>query len=172
MKKFVWLLALFLCLTGCAKQQTFETVSDEILSPVSATVQQTFVQLPEGASATVMETDGGRLYFWDDFTVSCFVTESGDLDQTVQSVSGFSADQLQIMQTQWGDTKRYDFVWTAAGEAGQQLCRASILDDGHYHYILMASSQAEQAGQLQQTWIQMFDSFRLVSSDFPLDTGS
>ena len=172
MKKCVWLLALFLCLTGCAKQPTYETVADEILVPVSATVQQTFVQLPEGASATVMETEGGRLYFWDDYTVSCFVTESGDLEKTVQSISGFSADQLQIMQTRWGDTERYDFVWTAAGETGQQLCRACILDDGHYHYILTASSQAEHAGQLQQTWIEMFDSFRLVSSDFPLDTGS
>ncbi len=172
MKKYVWLLVLALCLTGCAKQETFETVNDEIVTPAIATMQQTLVELPEGAASTVMETDGGRLYFCGDYTVSRFVTESGDLEKTVKGVSGFSADQLQIMQTNWGETERYDFVWTAAAETGQQLCRACILDDGNYHYILVAAGQAEQAGHLQEAWVKMFDSFRIVSGDFPLDIGS
>lgn len=172
LKKYVWLLAVILCLTGCAEQETFETVSDEISTPAIATMQQTLVELPEGATSTVMETDGGRLYFCDDYTVSRFVMQSGDLEKTVKTISGFATDQLQIMQTNWGETERYDFVWTAASETGQQLYRACILDDGNYHYILTAAGQAEQAGQLQEAWVKMFDSFRLVSSDFPLDIGS
>lgn len=172
MKKCAIFLILMLFLTGCSSQETFETVSDEIVTPAAATVQQTLVELPDSAASPVMQTQSGEIYFCDGYTITRQIMESGDLEKTVKAVSGFSSDQLQIMQTQWENAKRYDFVWSAAGETGQQLCRACILDDGNYHYILTASVDAQQAGQLQETWRQMFDSFCLVSADFPLDIGS
>lgn len=168
----IFLLPIILFLSGCGSRETFETVRDELVTPVAATARQMVADLPDSASAPVMQTETGQLYFCDGYTVSRQITESGDLAGTVRDVSGFAPDQLQIMQTQWGDTTRYDFVWSAAGETGQQLCRCCILDDGNYHYILTAAAEAQQAGQLQETWRKMFDSFRLVSPDFPLDTGS
>lgn len=172
MKKCGIFLILALLLAGCGTQETFETVSDEIVTPAAATMQQIVVELPDSAVTPVMQTQSGEIYFCDGYTITRQITESGDLEKTVKSVSGFTPDQLQIMQTQWENAKRYDFVWTAAGETGQMLYRCCILDDGNYHYILTASVDAQQAGQLQETWRRMFDSFCLVSADFPLDTGS
>ena len=76
------------------------------------------------------------------------------------------------METTWEDVKRYDFVWAAAGEHGQQVCRACILDDGAYHYVMSASADEADAGALQSVWRELFNSYRLVSPDFPLYTGS
>ena len=100
------------------------------------------------------------------------ILEAGDLNSTVRSVSGFAPEDLKIMQTRRGDTERYDFVWTAAGETGEQICRACILDDGSYHYVLTATADASQGAQVQDVWREMFNSFRLVSPETPLYTGS
>lgn len=168
-----WLpVLLALVLTGCSRQETMETVDDVQVQPVAASIQQMLVDLPEETAVPVLETEGGTLYICADYTVSQQIMESGDLKKTVKSVSGFAQEDLNVLQTQWGDTTRYDFVWTAAGEQAEQVCRACILDDGNYHYVLTASTQADHAGNLQEVWREMFDSFRLVSPQMPLDTGS
>lgn len=172
MKKFVLLLMMLVFLTGCGKQYTMETVSDVPVQPVAAPMHQILVELPKEAAAPTMETEAGKLYVCDNFTVSQQTLAGGDLAKTIKSVSGFDRDTLKIMHTNWENAKRYDFVWTAAGEGETQVCRACILDDGNYHYVLTATADASEGGQLQSVWRQMFDSFRLVSSEMPLDTGS
>lgn len=172
MKKYCVVLALALLLTGCGKQQTLETVNDVHVQPAPAARQQVLVELPKDTAMPVMETDAGKLYICESYTVSQQILEGGDIRGTIQSISGFDREDLKIMQTQWENTQRYDFVWTAAGETGEQICRACILDDGNYHYVLAATADASQGGQLQSVWRQMFNSFRLVSPDMPLYTGS
>lgn len=172
MKKCLACLLLMLLLTGCGKQETMETVNDEYVQPVAADMQQVLVELPKEAVAPVMETDTGKLYICDNYTISQQIFDSGDLEETIQNISGFSKNDLKIMETQWDNAKRYDFVWTAAGETEEQVCRACILDDGSYHYVLTAAAGATYSGQLQQAWREMFNSFRLVSPEMPLGTGS
>lgn len=173
MKKSLMALLLITCfLTGCGKQPTMETVNDEYLQPAPAQMQQVLVTLPDEVCVPVMQTDTGKFYVCQDYTVSQQIFSAGDLQKTFREVSGFLPEDLKIMETDWENAKRYDFVWTAAGEAEDQVCRGCILDDGNYHYVLTASTGATQAGQLQSVWREIFNSFRLVSPQMPVGIGS
>lgn len=169
-KPQILLLLVVLLLTGCRRQETVETVNDVLVQQTAATMQQMVVELPKEAALPTMETANGKLYVCQTHTISQQILESGDLEKTVHAVSGYAREDLEIMETRWGDTRRYDFVWTAAGETGDQVCRACILDDGSYHYVLTASTDAAQAGKLQSQWREMFNSFRLM--DPQISTGS
>lgn len=172
MKKYAIVLALALLLTGCGQQQAMEMVKDTYEQPPQPVMQQVVAQLPDEAAMPIMQTDTGKFYACDQYTLSQQVLPGGDLEKTVKEISGFSREELKIMETCWEGVKRYDFVWAAAGEHGQQVCRACILDDGAYHYVMSASADEADAGQLQSVWRELFNSYRLVSTDFPLYTGS
>lgn len=171
MKKIVIaLLLVALFAAGCSRQETMETVGDVLVQQTAAPMQQVVVDLPKEAALPTMETEDGKLYLCENYTISQQIMESGDLERTVRAVSGYSREDLKVMETAWEKVKRYDFVWTAAGETEDQVCRACILDDGSYHYVLTAFADASQAGQLQDTWREMFNSFRLISPE--ISTGS
>lgn len=171
MRKVVILVPLIaLLVSGCGRRVTLETVSDVPVQQTAAPMQQVAVELPREAALPTMETETGKLYICENYTISQQILESGDLEKTIRAISGYSREDLKIMQTTWDQTKRYDFVWTAAGETGEQVCRACILDDGSYHYVLAAFADASLAGQLQDTWREMFSSFRLISPE--ISTGS
>lgn len=173
MKKFGILLVLSLILSGCGTQETFETVSDLYAQPVSAVVQQVVMDIPQEATATVMQSDSaGTVYLCDDYTITVQTFASGDLDKTLQTVTGYEKKQLQIMQTRTDNAKRYECVWTAAGEGQTQVGRACVLDDGSYHYVLTVMAAESRAGDLTQTWQSLMESFRIVSPELDLSTGS
>lgn len=148
-------------LAGCATARTMETVADEWAVPVMAQPRQIEVKLPGEASVGTMESDAGRLYMGDGYEIAVQTMAAGDLDATVRSISGFSRDDLTLMQTQAGDCKRYEFVWAAAGEQGQRTGHAVILDDGDYHYCLSVLRDAEGAEESQIIWSEVFHSFSL-----------
>ena len=60
---------------------------------------------------------------------------------------------------------RYDCAWTAAGETGSRIGRATILDDGNYHYTMTVMADSADAGTLQETWQELFATFQVVSTD-------
>ena len=66
------------------------------------------------------------------------------------------------MKTQAEGADRYDFVWAAAGENGERLGRAVILDDGNYHYTMTVLKDAEATKKTQVVWRTVFESFSLV----------
>ena len=172
MKKVAVVFVLMLLLAGCGEQQVMETVHDEPLQQVAAPMLQVLVELPKEAALPVMENESGKLYVCEDYTICQQILPGGNLSQTLKNISGYAKEDLELMQTNWENAKRYDFVWTAAGESEEQICRACILDDGNYHYVLTATADASNAANLQEVWRKMFDSFRLVSAQMPLDTGS
>ena len=94
-----------------------------------------------------------------DYEIMVETLASGDLNDTIRTISGFEKDQLTVLQTQQADTDRYDFVWTTAGERGERLGRAVILDDGNYHYCMTALRDAEESIIV---WQEVFSSFALV----------
>lgn len=173
MKKLVWLAGMILLLSGCAAEPTFETVSDEYVQPVSVQMRQMMLSLPDDAAALSVQSDeGGNLYFCDGYTITVQVLDSGDLDKTLRQCSGFGKDALQLMETAQNDVKRYDWVWTAAGEGEDQVGRGAVLDDGVNHYVLTCMAGASDAEALQEQWQALFSSFHLATEEELLRTGS
>lgn len=166
MKKLWAVLILVTLLAGCGAKQTFETVSD--LNDVSAMaqMQQVELSLPEEAAAPSIENpEAGKLYLCDGYTLAVQTMESGDLDKTLRQLTGYGRSQLTLMQTNRNGIDRYECVWSAVGEDGDQIGRAVILDDGCYHYSVTTMASAQRAGELATTWQEIFDSVKLVSTD-------
>ena len=86
---------------------------------------------------------------------------AGNLNDTIRKLTGFDKEQLTVMETEQDGAKRYDFVWAAAGEDGERLGRAAILDDGSYHYCLSVLRDA-QGEKSQVVWSEVFSSFGLA----------
>lgn len=161
MKK-CWILVLLVFLTGCSAAETFETVGDDVYLPAMAELREISVEIPQDASVQVMEKDAqGKLYLCQDYALTVQTFESGDLEKTIQSLCGYSSNGLQLMQTEDGGLKRTDWVWTCAGEGGDQVGRAMVLDDGSYHYCLTAMAAAEIVGTLEDQWNRVFTSVTL-----------
>ena len=166
MKKVWVLFMLALALTGCGTQQAMETISDEFDVSAMAEVQQINLSLPEEAAVATLEcADAGKLYLCDGYSVTVQTMEAGDLDRTLRNATGFSKEQLTVMQTSPGAFVRYDCVWCAVGEGGDQTCRGIVLDDGNYHYVVTVMADATMAGELTATWQHILDSAKLVSTD-------
>lgn len=161
--KKCWILAFLpLLLCGCAAEETFETVADDIVQPVMAQPREITVSLPDDAVAPVLEGDSEQVYMAEDYEIVIETLSSGDLNETIQTISGYPKDQLTIMETQWDDVTRYEFVWASAGENGDRLGRAVILDDGDYHYCMSVLRDAEGTKKSQIVWSEVFNSFALI----------
>ena len=161
--KIVAVFLLAVLLTGCGKAVVYETVTDEAAQSVSAQPREILFDLAQEPVLPAMESDGGTLYLCGDFDVMVHTCQSGDLSNTVREVSGFLPEELTVIQTGTGDVNRYEFVWTSATDFGQQIGRATILDDGNYHYILSATVDAELMEEYQEIWNGIFESFQLAS---------
>ena len=160
MKKWM-LLLLMILLTGCGAEETFETVADELVLPVMAQPRFVCVDLPGETALPVIENDHGRIYICNDYEIILQTVESGDLESTIQMVSGLSEENITMVETGSEHTRRYEFVWAAAGEGGDQTGRAVILDDGNYHYCLSAL-RCTGNEKTQINWDQVFSSFQLA----------
>ncbi len=162
MKNVVWILMICLLFTGCDEASTFETISDEIIQSVMAQPREVYLELPEESAMPAMQTDSGKLYMCEDYDILLQTMESGDLEKTVRSVSGFEMSDLTFIQTASGEIDRYEFVWTSSEESGQQICRGTILDDGNYHYVLTTNISADLILEYQEIWNGLFESFKLI----------
>ena len=160
--KAIMILILTFLLCGCGKQETFETVSDELLQPAMASPREFTVRLPDNAVAPVMENETEQVYMSEDYEIVIETLASGDLDATIRTLSGYGREKLTIMETQWDDVTRYEFVWVSTGEQGQRLGRGVVLDDGNYHYCLSVLRDAEERKMSQIVWSDVFGSFQLV----------
>ena len=162
MKKGLILLMSLLLLSGCGSAQVYETVTDEFAIPVSAMPREIRFDLSQEPILPAMESDGGQLYLCGDFDVMVQTLDSGDLNDTVYRISGFMPEELTLLQTGTGDVDKYEFVWTSVSDGGHQIGRATILDDGSYHYALSATVDAQLIEEYQEIWNGIFESFELA----------
>ena len=160
MKKLVCMLFACLLLVGCGAKETFEVISDGYESPV-AEPRQVVCRLPEEATAQTIQSDYGQLYFCDGYEIALQTMPSGDLDKTLRELTGFGKEDITVISTGTENTSRYDLVWTAAGEGGDMVGRAAVLDDGNYHYCMTVMASQENAATLRETWRSLFESFIL-----------
>ena len=160
--KIITFILLAALLTGCGKAEVYETVSDEMVQSVSAEPREVLFDLAQEPVLPAMESDSGTLYLCGDFDVVVHTCQSGDLSSTVKEVSGFLPEELTVIQTGNGEVERYEFVWTSATDFGQQIGRATILDDGNYHYVMTVLRDAQSTASSQISWNDVFASFSLV----------
>ena len=162
MKKCLICLIVAIFLAGCSAEQTMETLSDELVEPAMAPVGKVELSLPETAWVQSMqESNYDRLYFCDGYTVAVQTVPRGNLEETVQALSGFYPDSLDIMETVSYGNKRWDWVWTCVGENGDMICRAAVIDDGNYHYCVTVMAPAASAGQLETEWNNLLGTFMI-----------
>ena len=161
MKKII-LFVLMMLLCGCTAEETLETIADDPVQPVMAQPREIAVSLPGEASIPTMEGDTGRMYLADDYEIYIQTLESGDLDATIQTVSGYSKDSLTVINTESDGIERYEFVWVSAGENGERLGRGVVLDDGNYHYVMTVLRDEDTTENSQIVWNDVFASFQLV----------
>ena len=161
MKILASALLILALLTGCAADETFETVADvwadETLPPPASIC----VALPGETALPVMESDSGRVYLSNDYEVYLQTLEAGDLEASVKTMSGYSPDQLTMLTTTQDGMDRHEFVWACAGETGDWLGRGIILDDGNYHYTMSVLRSAEAVESSQVVWDGVFSSFHI-----------
>ena len=162
MRKWVGLVLVLLMLTGCGSRETLETVADEQVVPVMAQPKQIRVTLPGEAAMPTVESDSGRLYLCRDYEIMLQTLSGGDLNATLQSVTGFEREQLTILETLRSDMPCYEFSWACAGESGDRVGQGILLDDGAYHYCMTVLWDAEKTEDLQIVWSEIFSSFDAV----------
>lgn len=173
MKK-LWVIPLMaLFLIGCGKKQTLETIADVPDIPVISTARRIQLQLPPELSAPILQGDEtGALYLCDDYSVTVQTVEAGDLQQTIREVTGMNKDSLQMVETCQGDIKQYQWVWATNGENGAQVGKGCVLDDGAYHYVLIAMADENKTEQVRPKWKEIFASFSLAAEREEISTGS
>lgn len=157
MRKICWLLLVALVLTGCGGEETFETIADGMVFSQTAP-RELHVALPEDTVLPVMETGTGQLYICRDFEVCVQTLPGGDLDATVRAVCGFGTADLEVVETAADGFTRCDFVWSSAGETGDQVGRACVINDGAWHYCVSAMAPEGKARQYREIWNGMFES--------------
>lgn len=166
MKKLCCVFLVMVMLSGCGTQSAFETIGDMLDMPVIAIKRDLQLQLPKEATAPVLQSeDGGKLYLCDGYTLTVQTLSAGDLDRTMREVTGFSREQLTVMETEQKDYRRYECVWSAAAEEGEQVARSVILDDGYYHYAVTVMADFATAGELAQPWKDLLGSVTLSDID-------
>ena len=162
MKKIILFFLVALLMTGCSAVDTFETLGpinhQQEQTPTMASVQ---ISLPDTAAKQTFGESADAVYECENYTLVMQTLPAGDLQTTVHTLSGFSRDKLTLMESEQGQGKRYDWVWTAVGEAGELVCRAAVLDDSNYHYCIYTMAPAKAAGTLAEEWNSLFASFCL-----------
>lgn len=162
MRYGVLLLLGCLLLSGCGAQETMETVADEWVEEAMAPAREILVELPEEAAAPAAENANGRIYLCSDYEIEIHTMDGGDLDATIRNLCGYDREELTVIASSPQGLKRYDFVWAAAGEGGDKIGRAVILDDGQYHYTMTVLRSADSVEQSQIVWRSVFESFALA----------
>ena len=161
MKKLACLLMVLLLVTGCGAKETLETVSDEIPEISPAMAREILLTLPLEAAVPASETENGEIYLCDGFEIALQTLPAGDLNATVQSISGFAREDLTIIESNRADYTRYDMVWSCAGENSHRIGKAAVLDDGNYHYVLSVLADEDRVAEYAGIWQEMLDSYSL-----------
>ena len=160
MKKWMVMVMLAVLLQGCAAREVFETVDDEYGPVMLPAAAQISLHLPDEQAQVVMENEDNQIiYLYEDYCVCIETVYAGSLSQTLKKVTGFDLEELTVLQTLTDGCQRYQCVWTSAGEGGEQVGRACVLDDGNYHYVVSVMGSEETSGELTEVWQDLLDSF-------------
>lgn len=161
MKKLSLLICMLVLFTGCAAP-VFETVDDQNDVQAAAVPATLLIELPDEAAAPAMNGPYGTLYFCDDYEIMIETVAAGNLDGTLQALTGFGREKINPVSTVRCGVPCYEGAWSAAGEAGDQVGRILVLDDGKFHYCVSVIGAAKEASSFAEDWQQLLDSVSLA----------
>lgn len=161
MKKLLVMIFAMMLLSGCAAQ-TFEKVEDTNDVQAMAQPATLLMDIPKEAATPAMQGSSGTLYFCVDYEIMVEVIPSGNLNSTLQNITGFGRDELELVQTIRCGVDCYEGVWSAAGEAGDHVGRFLILDDGNFHYCVSTMAMAEDISTCADDWNSLLTSVALT----------
>lgn len=164
MKKLLAILICTVFLCGCTSEPVYETIGDSDEVPVMSTAYKVSVLLPEEASEPVMQSGGETLYRCENYSVMVNWLDGGDLNRTVQTVTGMDPSALTVLKTERDGFPCYRIAWSTAGEDGLQVCRCVILDDGAMHHAVTVMADHSFADRLIEQWNHVLDSVCLIST--------
>ena len=140
MKKWIAVVLIGMLLCGCGPEKPAESETQlPVLptEPAKPTAGEIGVWIPEEAVSEAMaEASQGQIYSWDAYEMRLQTVDGGDIQRTMEQLTGMDYDRLTVMNRKKGDLELYQTVWRAAGEEGTLIGRAVVADDGHYHYCV------------------------------------
>lgn len=167
MKKWWILVPMALLLAGCSQptEQVYETVGPIEYEPVAeAEPQYISVWTPSDAAVeTLAGEDGGTLYSWSDCELRVTTVDAGDIQHTLETITGLDYDSLTVMNYRKDDTQYYETVWTTSSEDGIYIGRALVADDGNFHYCLSLTSP--EGSNTTDVYAEICGSFALSETD-------
>ena len=167
--KTICLAVLCLLLTGCSVP-VWETVDDiQPAEQVRVWQEEAYTLqfgVPEGTSLVAQE-NGYALYSTDngelEIETRTFLTTG--VETAVETLSGFSSDQLTILQTTRFGMPEYQVAGVSQTDPGARLYRADLVLDGSCCYAVVASS-LEGAGDYYAFQArQVFSTFGLSENE-------
>lgn len=166
MKQVLLVLVMTLLFAGCTgeTEPVFETVGNVSYEQGTPPAAQTiYIDVPDEATAQTMAgEDSPQIYTWEGYELRVETMEAGNVDATIQTITGLPAEKLTVMEQKIQDLNLYQTVWSTAGEEGVLLGRAMIADDGNYHYCVSLVSPEEVDSS--QLYAQIVGSFSLSDS--------
>lgn len=165
MKKLFAIMLMPVLLLGCTAEPVMEQVED-VYAPLQPEPAQLRVNIPDNASVLTAAGVGAEtLYFCDGYTLTVQTLTGGDLNRSLQLLTGYQRDSLTVLQTLRNGSACYSCAWTSAGEGGDQVGRLVLLDDGAYHYAVTVMAPAETAGDLAQIWDAVLNEVTLGNTE-------
>ena len=149
MKKIACLLLIVLLLSGCSRP-AWETVEDEMPEvPAAQWLDETYtIEIGVPADTELLESkEDWKVYSTQngEFEVETRKFLASGLGDAVKTLTGYSQEQLTIMETSRFDLPEYQFVWVTQTQQGSRLCRADLVMDGADCYAVVCST-LEQVG--------------------------
>ena len=163
MKKWmVGLILLFgVVLCACGRAETFEIISDVVVTGQLSEPAKISLRIPDDATLAVMSSTDGQSYEGDHYQIIIQTYAAGDLNQTLQQITGYSSNQLKLMEVTTEAYGKYLCAWSSVSEEGELVGRCAVLDDGRYHYCLSVLVDAQKSGEMRGEIDALFADYSL-----------
>ena len=158
MKWWIIMCCLFL-LTGCTATPVWETVDDSCETAVQCTDYDLLLPLPNQAEV-IGTRNGDTLYQMGSMEVMTTTFYAADYQTAVKHLSGYEAENLNILQTFRFDLPEYQFVWYSQSEEGGMVYRADLVMDDMTCYAVVCGAP-ETDDTFHDGARQVFSSFGL-----------
>ena len=173
MKKAVFLTcALALLLGGCAAAEpAWETVDDTVVLDAGSYLDSAYTMLfdvPADAREDALAAAAGRTVYTNaagDYEIVGQTLLCADADTAVRRLSGFSPEELDVIETTRFGLPEYRFAWYTSGDEGGSLCRADVLLDGTYCYALTFSARESCGNTYDSTAQRVFATLSLFEDE-------
>ena len=167
MKILLIFVLLLYSMAGCGTQVVYETIGNSCEEPQPvAQPCELQLRLPEGTVMETMDADGSGYYTLGQWEIWTRVLPGGDLHQTLQTIAPVDPDGLTLIKREINGYECVETTWSAAGEEGESVVRAGVIQDGGYHYCICLCVPQSDAREAEELFGQIFRTAVLT------DTGS